>query len=91
MNSKEDYEKFSLTSKGRLYSVFSIPRNFKRIATLEVSAKNEKLLPFQGIRFYNMSIVILTHTVVGALYGPVANPKYTETVSNLFRYLSNTF
>nr|XP_023020195.1 uncharacterized protein LOC111508811 isoform X1 [Leptinotarsa decemlineata] len=78
--SEEEYQK--LTSKGwrRIVSAFSIPRNWHRLITVNITPDNEKLRSMQGIRFYTSLIVILAHTVLSATMGPIANTKYVEMI-----------
>lgn len=85
--SEQEYQKFLLTTKGRLYSAFSVPKNWKRLSGKK-SAQTEQLRAFQGVRFHNLLIVILVHTVVATLMAPIANTKYTETVRKLKLYPS---
>lgn len=61
---------------------FSIPRNWNRLTEIK-TGKSEQWRAIQGVRFYNMLIVIFVHTVMGCIMGPVANTKFTEKVSNL--------
>ncbi|KAK9874065.1 hypothetical protein WA026_002421 [Henosepilachna vigintioctopunctata] len=60
--SKIEYSKITGTSYGKLMSCFSLPNNFYR---LKRPSENKSLRFIQGIRFYNMILVITTHCIMG--------------------------
>ncbi|KAL1502201.1 hypothetical protein ABEB36_007377 [Hypothenemus hampei] len=87
------YERFVLNSdkmhlyqknlnKGNMFiAAFSIPKNWIRLRSNNTNPDHRKLKCIQGIRFYNMICVIMTHTIMAALGGPVANTLYTENTT----------
>nr|XP_023022547.1 nose resistant to fluoxetine protein 6-like [Leptinotarsa decemlineata] len=77
---EEEYKKLTCAGWRRIASAFSIPRNWYRLITVKSTTDIEKLRPIQGVRFYNTILVILSHTVMTFLIGPVANTKYAETL-----------
>ncbi|CAH1164478.1 unnamed protein product [Phaedon cochleariae] len=84
----EKYEQLTKTKWGRIFSAFSIPRNWRRLITVKNTPEVETFKPIQGVRFYNTILVILSHTAMSFVLGPVLNTQYTETmnqkVANLF-------
>ncbi|KAJ8927036.1 hypothetical protein NQ314_020599, partial [Rhamnusium bicolor] len=83
-----DYQKITTTRWGLVIAAFSIQRNWHRFKTIKSNPDIEKLRPFQGVRFYNMLIVIMSHTVLASMMLPVANTKYTETCISPTWYLA---
>lgn len=77
--SKEKYQTFLSTSKGRFYLAFSLPRNWNRLTQIK-AGESEQWRAIQGVRFYNLLIVILVHTVISFTMGPIANTKNSESV-----------
>ncbi|KAF7270028.1 hypothetical protein GWI33_016970 [Rhynchophorus ferrugineus] len=57
---------------------FSISNNWKRLTAVSTNPDHEKLKIFNGLRFATMFCVILSHTLLQLLGGPVSNTKYTE-------------
>ncbi|XP_050294047.1 nose resistant to fluoxetine protein 6-like isoform X2 [Anthonomus grandis grandis] len=76
---------------GLLISAFSVPKNWERLRSTDPSSDHRKLRSIQGIRFYNMICVIMSHTIMGILGGPVSNPLYTEqsTTKVLNMFIAN--
>lgn len=65
----------------KMLQAFSIPKNWNRLKTIKVTPDVERLRVIQGIRFYNMVLVILTHTIMFTFMLPISNTNMTETVS----------
>ncbi|CAG9821312.1 unnamed protein product [Phaedon cochleariae] len=88
---KEVYDEITGTIAGQLITAFSIPKNWNRLKSINSNQDAEKLRSIQGMRFYNMICVILCHTVMITFAVPVANPKYTENMTNepLNMFLAN--
>ncbi|XP_066249234.1 O-acyltransferase like protein-like isoform X2 [Euwallacea similis] len=72
-------------------AAFSLPKNWYRLRAINTNPDNHKLRAIQGVRFYNLICVIMAHTVMGTLGGPVSNPKYTENTTKqvLSMFLAN--
>jgi hypothetical protein len=67
---------------GKFISAFSIPRNWYRLKNVNLDSPDVQALRcMQGIRFYNMIIVIIGHTIAMNLAIPVSNPIFVETVT----------
>ncbi|KAL3288860.1 hypothetical protein HHI36_003307 [Cryptolaemus montrouzieri] len=81
---KIQYEQITGTTVGKLLSCFSVPKNFYRLKTVKDTPEVKSLKSIQGIRFFNMSLVILTHCIMSTLVGPVSNPKMAETFTDDF-------
>ncbi|KAJ8911704.1 hypothetical protein NQ315_013166, partial [Exocentrus adspersus] len=63
----------------RLIEAFSIPRNWNRLKTINTNPDIERLKCIQGVRFYNMILVILTHTIyISFISLPISNTKRIE-------------
>ncbi|KAJ8927009.1 hypothetical protein NQ314_020572 [Rhamnusium bicolor] len=76
------YDKFTKSTWGRVLAAYSVPRNWNRLKTVNSSPDIERLRCIQGVRFYNMVLVILTHTVMSLfLTVPVTNTKFTENTT----------
>ncbi|XP_066151011.1 O-acyltransferase like protein-like [Euwallacea fornicatus] len=72
-------------------AAFSLPKNWYRLRATNTNPDNHKLRAIQGVRFYNLICVIMAHTVMGTLGGPVSNPQYTENTTKqvLSMFLAN--
>uniref|UniRef100_A0A6P7H7T7 Uncharacterized protein LOC114348234 n=1 Tax=Diabrotica virgifera virgifera TaxID=50390 RepID=A0A6P7H7T7_DIAVI len=77
---EKDYEKFSNTSYGRIVNSFSLCTSWIRLRTVKSTPEVDYLRPLQGLRFYNIVIVILSHTSMAGLISSVSNTKFVETV-----------
>ncbi|XP_049824760.1 nose resistant to fluoxetine protein 6-like [Aethina tumida] len=88
--SKEKYEKITGTPCGKLIAAFSIPRNWYRLTRIEKNSE-EKLKSMQGVRFFNMLCVILSHTIMVSLASPIMNTTYVENMTQkiLNMFLAN--
>nr|CAH7730461.1 unnamed protein product [Callosobruchus chinensis] len=64
-----------------ILEAFAIMKNWHRLKTIKPSPDVERLRSIQGIRFYNMVLVILTHVVLFSLMGPVTNTTQTENLT----------
>lgn len=64
---------------GKLIAAFSIPRNWYRLTRIDKNSE-EKLKSMQGVRFFNMLCVILSHTIMVSLASPIMNTTYVENV-----------
>ncbi|CAH1959039.1 unnamed protein product [Acanthoscelides obtectus] len=67
---------------GPIIEAFAIMKNWNRLKTITPSPDVERLRSIQGIRFYNMVLVILTHVVLFSLMGPIANTTETENLTS---------
>ncbi|XP_066249163.1 nose resistant to fluoxetine protein 6-like [Euwallacea similis] len=83
----EDYAKLEKSKMGRIILACSITRNWIRLNTVNVTPEIEKLRFIQGLRVYNTVLVVLTHTILGYIAFPVANPRYIETMYEKFAAL----
>lgn len=72
--------KRKFVSVGWFLSAFSLPKNYYRLTAKNTNPDAIKLQSIQGIRLYTMFCVVMTHTIMYHLRGPVMNPKYTENV-----------
>ncbi|XP_056634091.1 O-acyltransferase like protein-like [Diorhabda sublineata] len=79
---------------------FSLVRNFKKFKNIPSSEDFQKLKSIQGIRFYNMLLIIFCHTFSSYIGGYVDNTDYIENIPdntvrhgirNLLVYLVQTF
>ncbi|XP_072381146.1 nose resistant to fluoxetine protein 6-like [Diabrotica undecimpunctata] len=88
---KAIYEKIFSSTGGKIIAAFSIPKNWHRLKAPNKNEDAEKLRSINGIRFYTMICVILAHTIMVTFAGPVANPQYTEqlTDNTLNMFLAN--
>nr|CAI5827281.1 unnamed protein product [Callosobruchus analis] len=77
-----DVHKVFGTRSALVLESFAIMRNWNRLKTIKPSPDVERLRSIQGIRFYNMVLVILTHVVLFSLMGPVANTTQTENLTH---------
>ncbi|XP_030766859.1 nose resistant to fluoxetine protein 6-like isoform X2 [Sitophilus oryzae] len=66
---------------GRIIEAFSVPKNWNRLVAASPSSDHKKLRVIQGLRFFTMFGVILSHTLMGIFYGPVSNTQYTENMT----------
>ncbi|XP_072399998.1 nose resistant to fluoxetine protein 6-like isoform X2 [Diabrotica undecimpunctata] len=78
----KDYEKFSNTRYGIIVTSFSIYGSWIRLKAVKSTPEVEYLRPLQGLRFYNIIIVILSHTSMIGLISSVANTKFVETMNS---------
>ncbi|CAG9766404.1 unnamed protein product [Ceutorhynchus assimilis] len=70
---------YEQTKTSHFIAAFSIPKNWHRLrSTSNTNQEYRKLRSIQGIRFYNIICVVLSHTIMGTLGGAVSNPRYTE-------------
>lgn len=65
---------------GKYISCFSLIKNWQRLRSENTNPDAIKMRSIQGIRFYNMICVILAHTVMVVLFGPVINTTFPEHV-----------
>ncbi|XP_030766793.1 nose resistant to fluoxetine protein 6-like [Sitophilus oryzae] len=71
----------SKTTGGRILEAFSIFKNWKRLTSISENSDHKKLRIIQGLRFYTMFCVIMSHTLMATFGGPIANTQYTENVT----------
>ncbi|KAL3288864.1 hypothetical protein HHI36_003311 [Cryptolaemus montrouzieri] len=81
---KRDYQQVTGTLFGKIISCFSIPNNYYRLRTVNHSTETENLKCIQGIRFFNMSLVIMTHSIMGKHIAPINNTRMAETFTEHF-------
>lgn len=80
-----------LTYSKKILQAFSLKQNWIRLKTIKSTPEVKRLRVIQGIRFYNMILVILTHTIMYTFMLPVSNTDMTESVSiNIYYLLSST-
>lgn len=66
---------------GKVISCFSIVRNWERLSRLDLTDPATKSFSgINGIRFYNMLVIILAHTIMGFATSPILNTRFMETV-----------
>ncbi|XP_060524969.1 nose resistant to fluoxetine protein 6-like isoform X2 [Cylas formicarius] len=75
---KKAYYQSCQIGVGLYLSAFSIPKNWYRLRTINNDPHVKKLRSIQGMRFYTMICVIMTHTLMTFFGGPVSNPQYSE-------------
>lgn len=63
-----------------IFSCFSLVRNWYFLTKSNTSPDAIRLSSMQGIRFYTMICVILSHSLVFNFRGPLINPEYVEEV-----------
>ncbi|CAH0550013.1 unnamed protein product [Brassicogethes aeneus] len=80
----EEYNTFVKSTSGKIMSMFSLTRNWIRLKAVKETPDVERLRCLQGIRVYNLVLVIFSHTVLANLAIPVSNTKYPETVTEKF-------
>lgn len=67
-----------------IVKALSLVTNWKKLCYLNDRPDFQKLKFIQGIRFYNMLLVIFCHTLCSYIGGYVANTEYFELVLNPF-------
>lgn len=65
---------------GKAVAPFSLTINWIRLKTVKESPDIERLRCIQGVRTYNLLLVILSHTALTNLAVPVTNTKWPESV-----------
>uniref|UniRef100_A0A6P7GFL3 Uncharacterized protein LOC114341844 n=1 Tax=Diabrotica virgifera virgifera TaxID=50390 RepID=A0A6P7GFL3_DIAVI len=78
---EKDYEKFSNTSYGRIVTSFSLCSSWNKLKTIKSTPEVDYFRPLQGLRFYNIIMVILAHTSLISVISSVSNTKFVETMS----------
>ncbi|XP_050517865.1 O-acyltransferase like protein-like [Diabrotica virgifera virgifera] len=61
---------------------FSIIKNYQKFRAVKDNEDFQKLKCIQGIRFYNMLLIIFCHTFSSFIGGYVMNTEYIENISN---------
>ncbi|XP_050498907.1 nose resistant to fluoxetine protein 6-like isoform X3 [Diabrotica virgifera virgifera] len=77
----KEHENFANTSYGRIVTSFSLYASWNKLTTVKSTAEVDYLRPLQGLRFYNIIVVVLAHTFMVGLFSSVANTKFVETRS----------
>ncbi|KAF5301324.1 hypothetical protein FQA39_LY10722 [Lamprigera yunnana] len=78
---KEEYSKITTSKYGKYITCFSITRNWDKLRAASTINDTEIFLGFNGMRFYLIILVVLTHsTLLTSLY--TINPESTETIQN---------
>ncbi|XP_060519216.1 O-acyltransferase like protein-like isoform X2 [Cylas formicarius] len=78
--SPEEYRRLTSTPKGVILSSCSLVRSWIKLKTVNWTPEVEKLRCIQGLRFYNIGLVVLSHTVLTYLAVPTSNTKYPENM-----------
>ncbi|XP_044745136.1 nose resistant to fluoxetine protein 6-like [Coccinella septempunctata] len=63
---------------------FSIPSNLNRLKRIKETKEMQQLRSIQGIRFFNMVLVISCHHIMITFVGPVSNTNFLETLTDKF-------
>ncbi|KAK9874062.1 hypothetical protein WA026_002417 [Henosepilachna vigintioctopunctata] len=63
-------------------SCFSIQNNWRRLTTMKDEPGTEELKCIQGLRFWNMFLVLFSHALLCMLSGPVINTRTVENMMN---------
>ncbi|KAL3270221.1 hypothetical protein HHI36_009277 [Cryptolaemus montrouzieri] len=78
--SPQEYERLTSSSFGKFVSCFSIPRNWYRLKYVSDSPDVQTMKGIQGIRLYNMFLVIVAHSSMMASMASVSNVKWCHKV-----------
>lgn len=62
-------------------SCFALQRNWERLGSKNTDPNTVCLTNINGIRFYNMLMVVMVHTCMVAFASSVTNPQFMENVS----------
>ncbi|XP_045475059.1 nose resistant to fluoxetine protein 6-like [Harmonia axyridis] len=76
----EEYKRIFSTQRGKVFSCFSLIKNWERFTTVDWTPENVRCRSLQGFRFYNMCIIIFLHTIMMFIIGPVTNTKFVENL-----------
>jgi len=79
--SKEVYQQMTSSGIGRVLTAFALMKNWERLRTDSDASDAKALAPIQGVRVFNMYFVIMCHTCLMLLVGPVSNTEYPENVT----------
>ncbi|XP_049824719.1 nose resistant to fluoxetine protein 6 isoform X2 [Aethina tumida] len=83
--SEEEYNKFVNSPFGKFVAPFSLTINWIRLKAVKDGHPDiERLRCIQGVRTYNLLLVILSHTALSNLSLPLSNTRYAETVTEKF-------
>ncbi|KAL3270226.1 hypothetical protein HHI36_009282 [Cryptolaemus montrouzieri] len=86
--SPQEYERLTSSTYGKFVSCFSIPRNWYRLKYVSDSPNVQTMKGIQGVRFYNMFLVILVHSCMMASIASVSNVKWChkllDSISSVF-------
>ncbi|KAK9874063.1 hypothetical protein WA026_002418 [Henosepilachna vigintioctopunctata] len=73
---------FNINSVENVLSCFSIKNNWRRLTTMKDEPDTKDLQCIQGLRFWNMFLVLFSHALLCMLNGPVINTKTVENMMN---------
>ncbi|XP_030746011.1 nose resistant to fluoxetine protein 6-like [Sitophilus oryzae] len=73
-----------ISTVGKILEDFSFYKNWKRLMSIPTSPDHIKLRPLQGMRFYTMFCIVMSHTLLGIFSGPISNTRYTEDMTKKF-------
>lgn len=62
----------------------SLANGWKQLNEPKIGYDFDKLKSLQGVRTFNIAIVILGHTIFVALFADVADHRYVEKVNNYY-------